>query len=76
MISQKIKEILLRCAKENPKLSKTKKPVVRLLNFGHDGIELDLVFWADQSLYIEILKSEVRFEIYKELQKEGITGNR
>ena len=67
-----VEKILLRCANENKKVSSTNLPIVRLLNFGHDGIELDLVFWADQNLYIEMLKSEIRFEVYREFQREGI----
>ena len=69
---EQIQQILLKCANGHKKVSTTNLPIVRLLKFGHDGIELDLVFWADQNLYIEILKSEIRFEVYKEFQKAGI----
>lgn len=67
-----IKKILLECAENHPKLSKKRPPIVRLLKFGNDGYELDLVFWAERTFYVEILKSEIRFEIYREFQKAGI----
>lgn len=68
-----VRKILIECAERNPKVIKTKKPLVRLLNFGHYGLEMDLIFWANQTLLIEILKSDIRFEIDKELRKNGIT---
>jgi small-conductance mechanosensitive channel len=34
---------------------------------------MDLVFWADRTLLIEILKSDIRFEVDKELRKNNIT---
>jgi len=34
-----------------------------LANFGDNGLELELIFWADQSWDINNYKSEIRFEI-------------
>lgn len=67
-----VKKILIECAQRHPDVLKTNKPFVRLLNFGNHGLEMDLVFWAEQNLYIEILKSDIRFEIDKELRKHNI----
>ena len=60
-----VKSILIKCAAGHSKVLKKKKPIVRLLNFGNYGLEMDLVFWAKQTLLIEILKSDIRFEIDK-----------
>lgn len=68
-----VRKILIECAVRNPKVLKSKKPMVRLLNFGNYGLEMDLIFWANQTFLIEILKSEIRFEIDRELRKNGIT---
>lgn len=66
------RNILIECAERHPKVLKSKKPIVRLLNFGNYGLEMDLIFWANQTLYIEVLKSDIRFEIDKELRKNNI----
>lgn len=67
-----VKQILVKCAQEHPKVKKTKPIFVRLLNFGDNGLDMDLVFWADQNFYIEIYKSEIRFAINKEFEKQGV----
>ena len=67
-----VKQILVKCAQEHPKVKNTKPIFVRLLNFGDNGLELDLVFWADQNFYIEIYKSEIRFAINEEFNKLGV----
>jgi small-conductance mechanosensitive channel len=46
---------------------------VRLLKFGDNGLEMDLIFWAKQNLYIEILKSDIRFDIDTAIRRHGIT---
>ena len=45
---------------------------MRLLHFGDYGLELDLVFYAEQNFYIDIYKSEIRFAIEKEFRTHGI----
>ena len=67
-----VKEILIECASKHPKVKITKPIFVRLLNFGDYGLELDLVFWADQNFEIEIYKSEIRFSIIEEFNNKGI----
>lgn len=70
--TEMVKKILVDCAERHPEVLKTNKPFVRLLHFGNYGLEMDLVFWAQQNLYIEILKSDIRFEIDKEFRKHNI----
>lgn len=67
-----VRKLLVECAEKHPKVIKSRKPLVRLLNFGNDGLEMDLVFWAEQNLLIEILKSDIRFEIDAALRKHNI----
>ncbi len=45
---------------------------IRLLNFGDNGIEMDVLFWADQTWRIEFFKSDIRFEIDKKFRENGI----
>ena len=68
-----VRKLLVVCAERHPKVHKTKKPFVRLLNFGDYGLEMDLVFWAKQDVFIETTCSEIRFEIDKEIRRNGIT---
>jgi len=67
-----VKQILVKCGSEHPKVKNTKPVFVRLLNFGDHGLEMDLVFWADQNFEIEIYKSEIRFAIVKEFRIHNV----
>lgn len=67
-----VQKLLIECAEAHPKVSRKNKPIVRLLHFGNYGLEMDLVFWADQTLLIEILKSDLRFAIDKAFRANNI----
>lgn len=67
-----VKRLLKQAAFSHPKVKKNKDVFVRLLNFGDDGLEMDLVFWADQSWRIEMYKSEIRYEIDRLFREYGI----
>ena len=58
-----IERLLKQAALAHPKVKKNKPVMVRLADFGDAGLELELVFWADQSWDIYNYKSEIRFEI-------------
>ena len=67
-----VKELVENVA-SNHRLVKRKGNIyVRLLNFGDNGIEMDVLFWADQTWMIEIYKSDIRFEISKVFNENGI----
>jgi small-conductance mechanosensitive channel len=66
------KKLLIQAALSHPKVKKNKDIFVRLLNFGENGLELDLVFYADQNWRIEIVKSEIRFEIDRLFREYGV----
>lgn len=67
-----VKEILVRCAKSHPHVTSQKEIFVRFLNFGLNGIELDVVFWAENNFFIEIHKSDIRFAVEREFRKYNI----
>jgi len=67
-----VKKILIDAAQNHPKVIRKEDTTVRLLNFGNMGLELDLVFWADKNFFIELHKSDIRFEIEKEFRKQGV----
>jgi small-conductance mechanosensitive channel len=58
-----VKDLLKRSAMSHPRVNKSEPIQVRLKNFGDNGLELELVFWAEQSWEANIYKSEIRFEI-------------
>ena len=58
-----VKELLIKAAKKHPKVKNKDDIFVRLSNFGENGLEIELLFWADQSWLINNYKSEIRFEI-------------
>jgi small-conductance mechanosensitive channel len=67
-----VKELLIQAAMTHPKV-KTNHPVfVSLANFGDSGLEMELIFWADQSWDISIYKSEIRFEIDRLFRENNI----
>ena len=58
-----VSRLLKQAALAHPKVRKSEPVEARLSNFGNNGLELDLVFWADQRWDINLHKSEIRFEI-------------
>ncbi|MGB1645739.1 MAG: mechanosensitive ion channel family protein [Crocinitomicaceae bacterium] len=58
-----VKKLLETAALSHPKVKRTQQILVRLSNFGDNGLELELIFWADQHWDIKTYKSEIRFEI-------------
>jgi small-conductance mechanosensitive channel len=54
---------LKQAALAHPNVNKQEPVIVRLANFGENGLELELIFWADQNWDINNYKSEIRFEI-------------
>ncbi len=58
-----VRDLLKRAAMGHPRVNKTEPIQVRLKNFGDNGLELELIFWAEQSWDANIYKSEIRFEI-------------
>lgn len=70
-------ELVIRLLKQaalgHPKVRKTHPVDVRLSNFGANGLDIELIFWADQSWDINNYKSEIRFEIDRLFREYKIT---
>ena len=58
-----VSELLKQAVLSHPKVHKTKGVDVRLNDFGENGLQMEVMFWADQSWDINVYKSEIRFEI-------------
>lgn len=68
-----VQSLLKQAALAHPKVKKSHPISVILNNFGDSGLEIHLVFWADQSWDIAIYKSEIRFEIDRLFREHKIT---
>ena len=66
------KDLLRQAALSHPEVKKTKPILVRLMNFGADGLEMQLSFWADQTWQVELHKSDIRFEIDRLFRQHNI----
>ncbi len=47
----------------HPKVNKSEPVMVRMKDFGDKGLDLELIFWADQGWEANNYSSEIRFEI-------------
>lgn len=65
--------LLKQAALSHPKVKKSEPVIVRLSEFGDNGLFLELIFWADQSWDIQNYKSEIRFEVDRLFREYKIT---
>lgn len=70
---QKVKDILYQCAMRHPKVNKHQNVSVLMINFGDNGIDFEVYFWAEKSWEIEFVKSDIRYAIEEEFRKNNIT---
>lgn len=61
--TEMIQRLLKQAALAHPNVNKTEPVFVRLADFSDNGLELELIFWANQSWDINNYKSDIRFEI-------------
>lgn len=61
--SELVCRLLKQAALSHPKVKKSQPVDVRLCKFGENGMEMELIFWADQSWDINNYKSDIRLEI-------------
>ncbi len=63
--------LLIEVAESNPRILKEPRPEAFFLGFGESALNLELRFWAAQSIWFE-LKSEVGLAVFHALRKAGI----
>lgn len=64
-------KLLIEVAESNPRILKEPRPEAFFLGFGESALNLELRFWAAQSIWFE-LKSEVGLAVFYALRKAGI----
>jgi len=69
---EKVKTILESVAENHDKISKEPKPFVRFTDFGNSSLDFELLFFTKNSFRVKNIKSELRFAIYHEFDKNNI----
>lgn len=65
--------LLKQAAMSHPKVNKSEPVMVRMKDFGDKGLDLELIFWADQSWDANNYRSEIRFEIDRLFRQYAIS---
>ncbi len=60
---QLVKKLLTESVGETDKVSKTKKPIVRFIDFGESSLDFEIHFWTTENFGVEDIKSDLRFTI-------------
>lgn len=68
----KVTDILLRLASENPEALKDPKPEVLFLGFGESSLDFELLVWTASADRQRCLISEMNYAIYEAFAKNGI----
>lgn len=66
-------KLIRQAALSHPKVNKREDISVRMLDFSERGLELDLLFWADQTWDSNQYRSEIRFEIDRLFRQYNVT---
>jgi len=69
---QKVKKIILECAKRHSEVVNNSKPICRFSEFAESSMSFELLFWSKNRFRVEEVKSDLRYLIYSEFAKNGI----
>lgn len=72
---EKVRELLEKAAREEPKVISSKEPLVLFADFGDNALQFQLLFWIrlDDLNDRRVIESNVRFHIERIFREEGIT---
>lgn len=68
-----VMRILQAAPKTHPKVSTEREPFVRFEDYGESSLVFEVFFWSNEVFRNENVKSDIRVEIYKQFQQNGIT---
>lgn len=69
---EKVKKVLFEAAKSNSKVLQSPEPRVVFENFGESSLDFDLRFWCSDIWTVDLISSEIRYEIDKQFRLENI----
>ena len=70
--TQAVKEILYQCALKHPLVEKRRNITIELEDFGKDGLEFKVYFWAQKTWEIINIKSDIRLAIDQAFRNNNI----
>ena len=68
-----VKRLLIESTDENQKVAKSPKPIVQFADFGDSSLDFKLLFWTDDTFFVEMIKSDLRYTINNKFQENNIT---
>jgi small-conductance mechanosensitive channel len=71
--TEKVRDILLKCAHDHPRANAWPEPFVLFQNFGESSLDFELRFFIGQADEVFRIGSDVRFAIDKGFRENGIT---
>jgi small-conductance mechanosensitive channel len=71
--TQLVREILIEAAEKHKDVLKSPTPFVRFSNFGNSSLDFKLSFFSRNYLFIEDVKSDIRFEIDRLFRERKVT---
>lgn len=69
---QKVKQVLLDCARKHPEITNDPLPFVRFLDFSDSALVFQLFFFTENTFMVENTKSDLRFLINQSFKDNGI----
>lgn len=67
-----VKKILLDVAEAHPQVLKTPSPIVRFVDFGSSSLDFDLLIYTRNLLWVEDIRSDLRFAIDEAFRKNKV----
>lgn len=68
----KVTRVLLQCADDIKKVSRSPAPFVRFNDFGNSSLDFQLYFWTTETFQVEYIKSEIRYKIDAAFRANGV----
>ena len=67
-----VKDILMECANNEPKVMRKEQTSVLFKNFGDSALEFSVLFWVEEPWLRQVISSSIRFEVDKSFRNSGI----
>lgn len=67
-----VRDSLIKCVKSHKDISKHPEPFVRFNDFGDSSLDFQVFFWIDHPFVVERVKSDIRYMIFDEFNRNGI----
>ena len=67
-----VKDILMECANNEPKVMRKEQTSVLFKNFGDSALEFSVFFWVEEPWLRQVISSSIRFEVDKSFRNSGI----